>query len=293
MTVAPRHSRHAIELEDLRFEVDPGVGGRVTSFSLGGVNVLSGPDVDANSYGSTFWTSPQSDWGWPPPAEVDQAPYSLRADGDALTLTSAPNAALGVRVTKQFSPDRLRGAIVLKYTIHNLSKARKRYAPWEVSRVHSRGLTFFPTGSLSSGPLRMERRGAGTWFAHDPNQLDDVGLKSFAAGTQGYVAHTAHGLLYVKSFAEVVPELQAPGEAEVEVYANNRYVEVEVQGPYTVIQPGASISWTVRWYLRKLPPNVVASVGSADLLAFAAGVLRPSSFAKSSQLTRPTPHSLR
>ncbi len=293
MKTALRSSKHALKLDDVHFEVDPQVGGRVTSFSMGGLDVLSGSDVDADSYGSTFWTSPQSDWGWPPPKELDRSPYSLVAEKDTLTLTSAPNLNLGVRVTKQFSVDRSRGAIALKYTLHNLSDAPKRYAPWEVSRVHSRGLTFFPTGPLSTGPLRVERRGAGTWFAHDPDVLDETGQKSFADGTHGFLAHAARGLLYIKSFADVAPELRAPGEAEIEVYANNRYVEVEVQGPYTVIEPGASMSWTVRWYLRKLPPNIVAFPGNTELLTYAANVVRPISPVKFSQLNLATPHSLR
>lgn len=292
MRRSSRNGKHALEFDDVYFEVDPKVGGRVTSFSIGGFDVLSGSDVDADSYGSTFWTSPQSDWGWPPPAELDRAPYSLVADRDTLTLTGAPNLALGVRVTKQFSADRVRGAIALKYVIHNLSNTPKRYAPWEVSRVHSRGLTFFPTGPLSTGPLRVERLGVGTWFAHDPEALDEVGQKSFAGGTHGFLAHTARGLIYIKSFTDVPPELRAPGEAEIEIYANNRYVEVEVQGPYSVIDPGESVSWTVRWYLRKLPPDIVPFPGNAELLSFAAGVVRPSSSAKAAQLTRPTPHSL-
>jgi hypothetical protein len=274
VTVSASRATHALELDGVRFEVDPQAGGRVTSFSLGGFDVLAGSDVDANSYGSTFWTSPQSDWGWPPPAEVDRSPYSLVVQEDTLTLTGAPSPTLGVGVTKQFSADRVRGAIALKYTIHNHGKTPKRYAPWEVSRVHARGLTFFPSGQASTGPLRVQRLGMGTWFAHDPDVLTDVGQKSFAYGTQGLLAHAARGLLYVKSFATVPSELQAPGEAEIEVYANNRYVEVEVQGPYTVIEPGASVTWTVRWYLRKLPPSLVPFPGNTELLAFAASVAR-------------------
>lgn len=293
MRKSSRNGKPALKFDDVYFEVDPEVGGRVTSFSISGFDVLSGSDVDADNYGSTFWTSPQSDWGWPPPTELDRAPYSLTTGKNTLTLTGAPNPALGVRVTKQFSSDPAKGAIVLKYTIHNLSDVPKRYAPWEVSRVHSRGLTFFPSGPLSSGPLGVERIGLGTWFAHDPEVLDAVGQKFLAGGTHGFLAHAARGLLYIKSFADVPPESRAPGEAEIEIYANNRYVEVEVQGPYSLIDPGASMSWTVRWYLRKLPPNIVAFPGNAELLAFAAGVVRPNSPAKPAQLSLATPHSLR
>jgi len=289
----PRDGRYALELDDVYFEVDPSAGGRVTSYRIGGVDVLSGSDVDPDNYGSTFWTSPQSDWGWPPPSELDRAPYAIASDGDTLTLIGPRCDSLGIRVTKQFSVDRIKGAIVLKYAIHNESQTPRRYAPWEVTRVRSRGLTFFPTNARSSGPLRVERLGPAAWFAHNPDVLTATGEKALAHSHPGILAHAAQRYLYVKSFANVAPELRAPGEGEVEIYANNRYVEAEVQGPYATIEPGASTSWSVAWYLRRLPHHIVAFPGNAELLAFATSVVRPSlpPAAAFHAVTGPTPHS--
>ena len=265
--------KHVLELDDVRFEIDPDVGGRVTSFRLGGFEVLSGPEVDADNYGSTFWTSPQKDWGWPPPHEVDRSPYDVQADGDTLLLTSRLHEPqLGVRITKRFSLDRARRAVELEYGIHNLSDAPKTYAPWEVSRVRSRGLTFFPTGAWLEGPLPVERCDTATWFCHDPAVHTDDGQKSVADGTGGFVAHATDGHLFLKKFTDVPPDRLAPGQGEIEIYANKRYVEVEVQGPYARIDAGASATWAVTWYLRKLPAGLVATSRSAELLAFTATV---------------------
>jgi hypothetical protein len=266
--------KHTLAFDNVSFEVDSQVGGRVTSFRMDDLDVLSGPDVDSRNYGSTFWTSPQSDWGWPPPVEVDCNPYGVLAEGDALTLTSAPQGSLGICVSKRFSADRANGAVVLEYSIHNVSSTPKLYAPWEVSRVPSYGLTFFPTGAWSAGSLRVQRCAAATWFHHDPSVLHEAGEKSTADGAGGFVAHASRGLLFLKSFADVPPELQAPGEGEIEIYANNRYVEIEVQGPYARIDAGASASWKVMWYLRKLPPGLVVASGSPELFEFTASVVR-------------------
>jgi hypothetical protein len=266
--------KHVLEVDDVRFEVDPEVGGRITSFRLGRFDVLAGPDVDAHNYGSTFWTSPQKDWGWPPPTEVDRSPYEVEAHGDAVTLTSGRHDALGIRVTKRFSVDRTRGGIELRYGIHNLSNAAKTYAPWEVSRVRSRGLTFFPTGAWADGPLPVQRCDRATWFSHDPSAHTEDGEKSAADGSGGFVAHATEGHLFLKCFADVPPERLAPGQGEIEIYANNRYVEVEVQGPYARIEAGACASWAVRWYLRRLPPGLVASSRSPELLDFTAQIVR-------------------
>ena len=66
--------------------------------------------------------------------------------------------------------------------------------------------------------------------------------------------------------------MQAPGEAEIEVYANPRYVELEAQGPYATIAPAASVSWTVVWLVREVPRGVRVETGSADLVACAEGL---------------------
>src|SRR5579884_781828 len=151
----------ALALDDARLEVNPNAGGRVTSLRLGDSEILSGSDADANNYGSTFWTSPQADWSWPPPAEIDHGIYTFAWDGGALVLTGECSRLLGVRVTKRLSVDRAREAFVLEYSIHNMTPTPKAYAPWEVSRVRPGGLTFFPAASPVWGTLeRLEREGA-------------------------------------------------------------------------------------------------------------------------------------
>ena len=58
--------------------------------------------------------------------------------------------------------------------------------------------------------------------------------------------------MLTKRFADLTPEQPAPGEAEIQVYVNRgkTYIELESQGAYTTLAPGAELSWTVRWYLQ-------------------------------------------
>jgi hypothetical protein len=256
-----------LEVDGCRLEVDARRGARVISLRWDGLEVLSGPDVDADNYGSTFWTSPQSDWTWPPPEEIDRAPYAMAAATDVLTFTGPESPALGVRVTKRFRVDRAKGAFSLEYGLHNVGAEPRAYAPWEVTRVPAGGLTLVP-GRPSSGPLPLEEREGACWYRHAPG-APVVGQKAFTGGQGGLLAHVHNRLLFVKRFAPVPPEAQAPGEAAVEIYACPRYVELEVQGPYARIEPGDSASWMVTWYLRKLPDHIVVSPGSLGLSAFA------------------------
>jgi hypothetical protein len=258
----------------VRLEIDAQSGGRIASLRFAGIDLLTGRDVDPTNWGSTLWTSPQTDWGWPPPPEFDDVSFALSEDDGAIVLTGPPCESLGVSLSKRISLHPETAAIAIEYGIRNVGTRPRAFAHWEISRVPPRGLTFFPTGASAAGTLAVTRAGAGTWFDHDPGALTDVGAKSFADSDGGFIAHLAQRILFVKSFADVGPKDQAPGEGEVEIYANNRYVEVEVQGPYMAIEPDEVALWRVNWNLCALPSNLSASVGSEALFAFAAGIAR-------------------
>ncbi len=97
----------------------------------------------------------------------------------------------------------------------------------------------------------------------------------FADGAEGWIAHVEDDVLLVKSFGDTTPSEAAPGESEIELYADgaHTYVEVENQGAYASIAPGATATWTVRWYLHKLDATVSVKVGSADLLSVVRSLL--------------------
>ena len=114
--------------------------------------------------------------------------------------------------------------------------------------------------------------------AHDrptqPGAVTDH-QKLFADGREGWLAHVDGDALLVKTFAVVPRDAHAPGEAQIEIYATpaHSYVEVEAQGPYETIAPGAALSWRVVWLVRRLPADVPRTVGSAPLLDFIRGVV--------------------
>jgi hypothetical protein len=82
--------------------------------------------------------------------------------------------------------------------------------------------------------------------------------------------------LLVKSFSDTPAAQVAPGEAEIEIYADagHSYIEVENQGAYASVAPGATSSWTVRWFLRQLDPSVSLQTGSTELLSVVRGLIK-------------------
>jgi hypothetical protein len=266
---------------DISFAVDAAKAGRIASFALAGKNVMTvAKNSEDNNWGSTFWPSPQSDWLWPPPAEIDPGPYQARVQGASLLLESPVAPALGLAVSKRFSVDVDRAMVTVVYGIANQAKAPRKVAPWEITRVASGGLTFFPMGEGQpwQGPqalLPLHLADGVAWLASEtrPASADQ---KVFADGREGWIAHVAGDLLLVKAFADTTPEKAAPGEAEIELYTDpgRTYVEVENQGAYANLQPGQASSWPVRWFLRKLDASVARQPGSPTLLALVRGLVQ-------------------
>jgi hypothetical protein len=273
-------SVYTFNFGDTVFAVDAAKAGRIATFSLAGKNILTSPkNSEDNNWGSTFWPSPQSAWNWPPPAEIDPGPYQARNEGASLVLKSPTFPLLGLAVTKRFTVDAKQAMVTIAYGIANQGQKPCSVGPWEITRVAAGGLTFFPMGEGAPWkgpqellPLRIEDGVA--WLASETIAAKSD-QKVFADGREGWIAHVAGDLLLVKAFADTTPAQAAPGEAEIELYTDpgRTYVEVENQGAYVSLQPGAVSTWPVRWFLRKLDPSISRQPGSPGLLAMVRGLV--------------------
>jgi hypothetical protein len=271
--------KYSLSVGSTYLELDPANGARMTALRVGGStgpNLLADSETtgQADNWGSTFWPSPQN-WAWPPTAPgsinaVNTLPYAVVSDAVTLTLTSQVNqSAPTVSVIKKFSADLAKEAIVIDYTISNGGTELVIVAPWEISRVAAGGITFYAEASepvlhdpnMALPPTTLSH--GVRWYEHDPSVIPP--LKFFSDG-KGWLAHAAGDLLLIKSFQDLSPEQSPTGEAEIEIFAAPRYVEVENQGPVQTLAPGEALHWTVRWYARKLSEPAV--VGSAALVAY-------------------------
>jgi hypothetical protein len=274
-TPVVRGDRCVLELGPVVMEVVPAQGARITSLRFEQRELLTPASVNAINYGSTFWTSPQADWSWPPVAAIDSAAFTIGAapetecalQGTKVVDGAHPNVD-GVSIEKRFSADVAQQALLVQYTIVNQSLGVKRLAPWEITRVAPGGLTFYASDSAPTGPRKPETTSAVgcVWLEHAASI--PVDSKLFGDG-KGWLAHiTPDGVLLLKVFEDVPPGAAAGGEAEVELYTGAGYDEIESQGSHAEIQPGAKREWTVRWLVRALPPGLTREPGNPDLVAF-------------------------
>ena len=274
-----KNGRYTFTLPNQVLEIDPAFGGRITSLRVADKEYLTGRDKHPTNWGSTFWPSPQSNWNWPPSPTLDTMPYEASVQNNVLKLVSQQDPKLGYVFTKELSTDLKNRSFKIKYTITNKSTQTQQVAPWEISRVLPNGLTFYPTGTgAPSGSLApfTENKAGITWFDYQDSKIPAKDIKSFADGAEGWLAHVQEDILLIKQFPDVPAGKAAPAEGEIEIYSakSKKYIEIEQQGSYTELAPGASTTWEVTWYLRQLPATLKAEPGNAELAAYVRKIVK-------------------
>jgi len=120
-----RQSSKQLKVGDVTMTVYPTKGGKIMSLKYKDQEAISQLTMQ-EAFGSTFWTSPQKEWNWPPVPEFDKQPYTVEEKDGHLVMTSAVNGRLGYRIRKDFSTDAKDGAIVITYSIINESDQERQ-----------------------------------------------------------------------------------------------------------------------------------------------------------------------
>ena len=272
--------KYVVSVQDLSLTVDAAHGGKILSFKLGEQEVIAQnpaaapqPEQPApaegqpprrrffnpNSYGSTFWTSPQAEWNWPPVPEYDSLPYTAEIKDGPVKVVDVAIPALflegqvskyGYRVCKTITVDPSDLAFVITYSIVNESGEVRKVAPWQITRVPNGGFLEFeakPEGVTPADLMKVTFDDSKATLEVDvANQNRKINVDG-----KGWLNFRDNGLVLTQRFPDIAQEDAAPGEAEIQVYIDARksFVEIEAQGPYTELQPGEKLDWTVRWYL--------------------------------------------
>jgi len=245
--------------------IDAANGARIMSLKFDTLEVLS-QNPSPNMYGSTFWTSPQKEWNWPPVREHDMGRYTVEQKDGKIIMTSGLSERFPLRIRKTFSVvDKVYFAIT--YSITNEGSAERKVAPWEVTRVPGEGTISFDAPVDSIWPAGLMN------FQQDKNiskfDIDKVAKqrkinangqpvgkasnKQIYKGMSWLKFNNPQGLVLTKYFPDLKAGEAAPGEDEIQVYVHQDalYCELEEQGPYTLLKPGESLDWTVIWHLAK------------------------------------------
>jgi hypothetical protein len=269
-----RRQNYRLEFGNYALEIDPVDGARILEFSLNGKSIVVPVGESPEAFGSSIWPSPQSDWSWPPPPEIDRLPWSVTVEPQSLLLESKTSEKLGLAVKQRITAELDLGAVLIDYEFINHGKTPRKVAPWQNTRVRPGGLSFYPaskpTHSYKENTLTLAPEAGIAWFQHTAGEVTKDSRKSYADGEEGWLAQVDERLLFIKQFENTNTTEQAPKEGEIVLYVdrNARFVEVEQQGSYQEIAPGASRHWKVRWYLRQLPDQVKVEKGNKVLVDY-------------------------
>ena len=242
-------SLYSISVGDVTMTIDAAHGAKILSFKRGDAEIISQLKM-FNAFGSTFWTSPQSEWNWPPVAEYDRLEYQVEQTPTSLVMEGKTSERFGYSIRKKFEADPSDEAILVTYSIVNRSDQTRKVAPWEITRVPGEGLIFFAAKSSDitpAGLMEFNAKYGAAWYSFDEAKEN----RKINADGKGWLAYEGNNLLLVKKFPDLKPSQPAPAEAEIQVYVNQgtSFIELESQGAYSELAPGESLNYSVKWYL--------------------------------------------
>jgi len=241
--------------------IDAANGARIMSLKWDDQEVLS-QNPAPNMYGSTFWTSPQKEWNWPPVREHDMGTYTVEQKDGKIIMTSGVPERIPLRISKTFSV--AEGSLFcITYAITNEGTEDRKVAPWEVTRVPGEGRIAFKAQVENIWPAElMDFKQEGDYAVFDIDKVDKQrkinanGSPAQAEGTicdgLSVLTYTNNNLILTKRFLDLKDGEAAPGEDEIQVYIhqNALYCEIEEQGAYTLLHPGEHLEWTVYWQIK-------------------------------------------
>ena len=228
--------QYKISVGEVSMIVDAAHGGKILSFKYGDAEAISQIQMP-NAFGSTFWTSPQKEWNWPPVPEYDTMPFTATEDGGVLRLHGPVSERFKYSISKEFATDPSDNSILVTYTITNEGDTERSVAPWEITRVPNAGMVIFQAPFESITPAGLlpfkEQNGIAIYEADTAPQNRKVN-----ANGKGWYTFINHGLMLMKRFQDLEEGQEAPGEAEIQVYVNvgKTFMELECQGPYTSLK---------------------------------------------------------
>ena len=244
---------YSISNGQLRLKIDPEIGGRVASLQVKGQEVLkTSRDDEHLQWGSTVWPAPQKAWNWPPPPVLDQQAYEIiDRDKDYIIVRSKEDPQTNLQITKEF---RFGGEnqIVVKYFFRNTGNDTLNVGIWENTRVPFGGQCFVPAVQEEiDEPLVKHASGyAGISFNQQlqkPNKLQISGYK-------GRMVYLNDRVVFIKKFDHLPSGRIAPDQSLIEIYYDqpDQFVELEVHGAYSKLNPGQIQSMELIWELHLL-----------------------------------------
>ena len=245
------------------------VGPRAIRFGfVGGDNVfcefeellgLSGGSEWRVYGGHRLWHSPEA---MPRSYIPDNKPADVVVEGGELRVIQPLETETGIRKEMLFAL--AQGRLTVTHVLRNRGVWPVTLAPWALSVMAPGGMgiipqptthhpdNLLPNRTLALWPYTDMSDERLRWGARYISMRQDTSAGPAKIGLNaddGWLAYLNKDLLFVKRF-NYQPCCGYPdGGCSVEMYTNERMLELETLGPLTSLEPGESVKHVERWYL--------------------------------------------
>jgi hypothetical protein len=251
-------------------------GPRVVRFGLhGGQNLFAETptaswDGGHGTYellgGHRFWFAPESDDCSVPDATGLTLSAIPGATTPAVRLVGAVETPSSLRKTIDVRLDEDSAAMSLHHVLTNEGSRPLEIAPWPITQLRLGGVAVVPLPPGDEVPDRRPNQLVVLWpyasgaderlrIGHHrltltarPDKPMKVGCLS-GTGTAGYLLD---GVLVVLRFDPARGSIHADLGVNLEVYSDDRTIELESLGPLVTLAPGQSVAHDKRWEIREV-----------------------------------------
>jgi len=263
----------------------PEVAGRVIRFTRGDQNILfENPDYLGKTLANTApekiaqgYIGYQVDLGpelrrIPRHLALWMGPAAWTSVDGKLTLTSADDPAVGIRLVKELAFDAATGGLDVLQKMKNVSEKDQSYCLWDRTLCAGGGFAFAvlnPKSRFKSGWSLMKNSVyVGDGPEHPNVSVKDGILVAEAKGKSsklgadvesGWVAYARGRLLFIKYFPVTAGGVYSDGGNSLEIYFDPNVCELEPLSPEVALKPGEEYSFPERWVLVALDKEVTTA----------------------------------
>jgi len=216
--------------------------------------------------GHRFWFAPETpDCSVPDATGLTLAPVP-GATGPAARLVGAVEAPTGLRKTLEVRLDPESAALSVRHILTNEGASTREISLWPITQLPLGGvatvelaapptehignpnqlLVLWPYASWTDSRLAIGERSL--TVTATPGAPFKIGCGS----TIGEVSYRREGVLFTKRFDPAAGAPHADMGCNIEVYCDDRTIELESLGPLLRLAPGESVTHDERWELRTI-----------------------------------------
>jgi len=251
------------------------VGPRIISFGfVGGTNLFFVRDDFAGQTGGSEWKNYGGHRLWHAPEdkvrtyEPDNSPIQAKVIENGLVLTMPPEKLSGIQKEIEITLDPASSEVRVIHRLRNSGAWPVELAPWAISVMAPGGFAIAPMPTAFHPDRLLPNRALTLWPYTDMRDdrwlwgTDYVLLQQKVVQGQertkvginnnlGWAAYYLRPYLFIKRFSYVEGARYPDFNSALEVFSNNRMLELETLAPLVTLQPGAQVAYEERWELHR------------------------------------------